>query len=310
MEYKISILKDATRLPEIVELFKTGLGDTTPQFWEWRLFADNGQQDKPFAIIAEDENNRIVAMSSILTAIYGKENKYKCFQFCDWVVHPDYRGKGLIGSIYRFTCDYFQNKGYDFIIEFPNDMSYPIFKKYKFVEENNISSWQTSKNFFKLIFKEKTLKYKNIKFKFSNNCPFNNQSFSSENRIYRDSKFLIWKFDENPETKYHWLTLWETDKCIGYFVFTIHNGRIQTAVNVYDWEFLHSDYKILKFALKKLKEFGNYVSVWGKYPDNMIDIFLKVGLKKVVNKTRFVHFSASHKPFPKDLILTRIDTDY
>ena len=310
MEYNISILKDISRLPEIVELFKTGLGDTTTQFWEWRLFANNGQQDKPFAIIAEDKNGKIVAMSSILTAVYGKEKPYKCLQLCDWVVHPEYRGKGLIGAIYRFVCDYFKNKEYDFIIEFPNEMSYPIFKKYNFIEENTIPSFNSSKNIFKHKFIEKSITHNGINLLFSKNCPFSDESFSYDNRLKRNAEFLIWKFDKNPVTKYHWLSLWQNDTCIGYFVFALHTGRIQTAVNVYDWEFFSTDTNLLKFALKQLKSFGNYVSIWGKYPENVVKLLLKSGLKQKNEGTKFVHLSLSEKPFPKDLILTRIDTDY
>lgn len=310
MEYTISILKDSNRIPEIIELFKTGLGNTTKEFWKWRLFTKNFQQDKPFAVIAENQNGKIVAMSSILTAIYGKENPYKCFQFCDWVVHPDYRGQGLIGTIYRFVCNHFKENEYDFIIEFPNKMSYPIFKKYNFIEENTIPSLNSEKNIFKCKFTEKTIIYKGAKLLFSKNCPFSNETFSYDNRLYRNTNFLIWKFDKNPETKYHWLSLWQNDQCIGYFVFALHKGRLQTAVNVYDWEFFSTDANLLKFALNKIKSFGNYVSIWGKYPKNLIELLLKLGFKQKQDGTKFIHLSLSEKPFPKELILTRIDTDY
>ena len=93
-------------------------------------------------------------------------------------------------------------------------------------------------------------------------------------------------------------------------MFSIKKGRLQTAINVYDWEFSHSDYQIFKFALKQLNKLGNYVSIWGKYPNNVIDMFSKVGLKQVDGKTKFVHLSTSQKHFPENLMLTRIDTDY
>lgn len=310
MEYSISILKDQNRIPEIINLFKTGLGNTTKEFWQWRLFMDNTQTDKPFAVIAENQNGKIVAMSSILTGIYGKENAYKCLQFCDWVVHPNYRGQGLIGSLYRFVCDYFKDKEYDFIIEFPNPMSYPIFKKYGFIEEKTIPSYNSGKNIFIRKFREKTITHKNTKLLFSEKCPFNDATFSYNNRLNRTADFLVWKFDKNPETKYHWLSLWQDDKCIGYFVFAIHKGRLQTAINIYDWEFFSTDKKLLKFALKKIKSFGNYVSIWGRYPKNLIELLLELGFKQKVDGAKFIHLSLSEKPFPQEIILTRIDTDY
>ena len=73
MEYNISILKDANRINEIIDLFKTGLGDTTKKFWQWRLFTDNSQQDKPFAVIANKKRG-VARFTSLLSAI-GLEDR-------------------------------------------------------------------------------------------------------------------------------------------------------------------------------------------------------------------------------------------
>ena len=117
MNFKISRLQEPARIPELIELFKTGLGNTIEEHWIWRLFSDNGLSEQAFAVIAEDENGKIIAISSVFPAEYYTESGiYRCFQLGDWVVHPEHRGKGLIRGLYNFICEYYQNKQYDFII--------------------------------------------------------------------------------------------------------------------------------------------------------------------------------------------------
>ena len=126
MEVRIYKLEDENRLSEVCALFSMGLGDTTEAYWKWRIFTPNGQE-QPEAIVAEDEQGRLVGVSSVLPEIYG-DFEWKCAQLCDWVIHPDYRGQGLVGKLYRYAVERYTRLGYDFMIEYPNDNSYPIFQ--------------------------------------------------------------------------------------------------------------------------------------------------------------------------------------
>ena len=311
MSYTISIFDNPDRIPELIELFATGLGETTIEHWKWRLFTDNGQPDPAFAVVALDENGKMAGVSSMLPVIYGNgENERKCLQFCDWVVHPDHRGKGIIKMIYSYACDYFTEKGYDFILEFPNDNSYPIFKKYGFIENPNIGCMNSSKHFSVSKKTPINQKFKDVDIRFTDNCPFINETFVGENRIYRNATFLRWKYDLNPDTEYRFISLWREECCIGYFVYTLTRGRLRTAVNIYDWEYFENDVDLLKKVFSLLKKTGNYISIWGCYNDKVIELMQNAGLKYAGGTTRLMLKAISDKSLPEKLTLTRIDTDY
>ena len=70
MEYRIYRLEDESRLGEICQLFATGLGETTEEYWKWRIFTPNGQA-QPELIVAEDETGQIIGVSSVLPELYG-----------------------------------------------------------------------------------------------------------------------------------------------------------------------------------------------------------------------------------------------
>ncbi|MBQ3177158.1 MAG: GNAT family N-acetyltransferase [Clostridia bacterium] len=311
MEYKISILKDSDRIPELVTLFRTGLGETTEAFWKWRLFTENGQPDQPFAMIIDDEKERMVGISSVLPVLYGYgESERKCLQFCDWVVHPEHRGKGLIRMMYDYAYMHFRDKGYDFIMEFPNDNSYPIFQKYGFCEEPHIHCWSSSKHVF--IKKEKLhdIHIQDKKVCFSEKCPAEIGTFIRQDRIARTPAYLKWKYDQNPDIDYKWVTLWQDEICIGYMVYTLTRGRFRTAVNVYDWEYPNTDSTILHKIISILEKQGNYISIWGRYDQNTQKLLEQCGLRKVECRTRLMLKDISERSWPTELTLTRIDTDY
>lgn len=307
-DIKISILKDEKKIPEIIELFETGLGATTKEFWQWRIFSDNGL-DSPELAVAETDNGQIVGMASVLPALYG-DKEYKCFQFCDWVVHPDFRGRGIVGNLYRFFCERYIKMGYDFMIEYPNDMSKPIFEKYQFDILPEIYTYESKKSLYIPALIRENESLGNFEFKITDKIPDDLVIKQKPDKIYRTQEFLHWKFDLNPSCRYKWLTIYNKGKACGYFVFTTQKGRFRTAVNVYDWDYDTTDSKPFEYAIKMLKRYGNYVSIWGQYGNEALNLFLVSGLKRTNHTTRQYLKSTSEKGYPEKLTLTRIDTDY
>ena len=309
MNYSIYTFKEIERIPELTALFKTGLGDTSVDHWKWRLFTPNGCEDVPFAVVAEDENGCLAGVSTAIPVYYGPEQK-KCILFGDWVVHPQHRGQGLIRKIFGKICAYADDNGYEFMITFPNQNSYPILKKYGFIDLNGLSCWNTrNKLFFQKNRKASEHRFKDVVYRYSNRCPDIDIFVGNEGRIYKNKKFLEWKYDLNPDEKYTWLSLWKDGSCIGYFVYLLTKGRLRTAVNVYDWEFFGDNVEYFNRAVKMLQKEGNFVSFWGRYPINTQKIMEEAGLKD-----RHADIVCIVKPIGNgsvpELTLTRIDTDY
>lgn len=307
MEYRIYRLEDEGRLGEVCELFAQGLGETTEKYWKWRIFTPNGQ-DQPELIVAEDESGRLVGVSSILPEIYGDRER-KCAQLCDWVIHPDCRGQGLVGKLYRYAHQRYTDLSYDFMIEYPNDNSYPIFQKYGFTEKESIGCWNTAKRLLTLKPGAADTELDGLTYRFADHCPVTSFRQRSD-RMYRTPEFMHWKYDLNPETKFRWLTVWDGDNLAGYFVFTCTHGRLRTAVNVYDWEFDPAAQSAFNTAVSLLNRFGNYVSIWGRYGEQEQSLLRAGGLEPSQGGTRLMLKSLSEKGWPEPLTLTRIDTDY
>lgn len=307
MEYTISVFKDKNRIPEIIDLFATGLGKTTEEYWKWRIFTPNGQE-QPEAIVVEDESGRLVGVSSVLPEIYGDKER-KCAQLCDWVIYPDYRGQGLVGKLYRYAYERYIGFGYDFMIEYPNDNSYPIFQKYGFTEKENVGSWNTSKRLLAVNRPVESQTRNGVEYRFTDTCPVI-QFRQRADRMYRIPEFMSWKYDQNPTLRFRWLSVWEGMRLIGYFVYTCTKGRLRTAVNIYDWEFEGSATDEFRVAIGLLNRQGNYVSIWGRYGEVEQKLLHGGGLDPAPAGTRLMLKALSNKGWPEPLTLTRLDTDY
>lgn len=307
MNYHISILEDSSRIDELIELFSLGLGDTTAEHWMWRVFTPNGLK-QPEAIIAETESGQIIAMTTLLFEEFGNR-EYRALQFCDWVVHPDYRNRGILGNIYHFAYEKYKAEGFDFIIEYPNSNSYPIFMKYGFEEKSHIDCWNSHKRLIHVKKRPINIERKGVSYVFSDTCPLKEIEPRSD-RIFRPVPFLKWKYDKNPNIVFKWLLVTDSKEILGYFVFTLVRGRVRTAVNVYDWSFKKTHPKEFSESISCLKRLGNFVSVWGRYHECDESLLQYAGLKRKDSGTKLVLKKISEKGYPEELTLTRIDTDY
>lgn len=308
MEDKVFVLKDESRISELIELFQLGLGETKEVHWKWRLFTDNDGQE-PEVVVMENAEGKLIGMATIIPVAYGNQ-EYKGIQLCDWVVHPDFRGQGIIGRLYRYMYTYYESKGYDFLMAFPNENSYPILVKYGFEDCSSPECWNSHKRFYLPHKMKSNMFYKGYSFHITDTCPIQSSILQREGRLYRTPKFLRWKYDLNPDTEFKWLSIWKDQVLYGYFVFTQNRGRINTAVNVYDWDYWTEKDDLFVTAIKQLKQYGNYVSIWGKYDETAKEYLSGASLQRSNAGNKLVMKAMSKKGCPPQLILTRIDTDF
>lgn len=305
---KIYVLTDKQQIPDLIELFRQGLGDTTEEYWEWRLFTDNGVVS-PETIVAENEVGKMIGMMSLLPVNYGEHGEYKGISLCDWVVRPECRGQGIIKRMYQFAMERYEKRGMDFLFGFPNENSFPILKKYKYDLHTGLEVWNSSFHFHFNCKECHEMYDKNIEYQVTKACPIMKEISQRKERSYRTPKYFRWKYDMNPETEYQWLSVWKEKEICAYFVFAIGKGRMRTAVNIYDWELFVDDAEILRTACKIMCSYGNFVSIWGFYGEREQKLLKEAGLKNSPANTHYMTKQVSTKKIP-ELVLTRIDTDY
>ncbi|WP_158094714.1 GNAT family N-acetyltransferase [Flavonifractor sp. An52] len=308
MSEHIHILKDKTRLDELCRLFATGLGMTERPYWEWRIFTPNGQFMQPEAIVAENEQGQLIGMCSTLLEEYG-EHKWKCVKLCDWVVHPDYRGKGIISKLYQFMYQRYKNQEFDFFLSFPNSQSYPIFQKLGYNEKVGVKIWSSQQRLFMIKRPAKSMIIHGLEYRFTSHCPI--QSFPLRpDRLVRTPEYMRWKYDKNPANSFQWLTVWNGTELIGYFVYAVTQGRLRRVITVYDWEFAFEAQDAFCQAVKLLEKQGNGVNIWGQYGQKESLLLKAAGFQEKACGTHLMLKAISEKGYPDLLTLTRVDTDY
>ena len=123
---------------------------------------------------------------------------------------------------------------------------------------------------------------------------------------------MKWKFVDNPDGPFRWLTIRKNGRLMGYMVTKTICGRIRRAVNIYDWALrdeVHDE--ILKSAVKLLHTHGNWVSLWGRYSDAVLDRWARAGLsRKSEQGTHFVLHTFGDRTMPDTWHVTRADLDY
>jgi len=307
MSYQVFIFRDENRIPELMELFATGLGETHVGHWKWRLFSEIGEMN-PIAVVCEAENGRLDGMMTAIPVIYGN-GRTRILQMCDWVVRPEARGQGLLSMMYRFITEEYQNRGYDGLAGFGNDQSKPVLKKYHYYDYGTFQSWSTPFHLYLKKDEESETLRNGLKFRFSKACPEMKVPVR-ENRLFRDQAYLVWKYDENPDVAYTWLTVWKDQKCLGYLVYTLTKGRVRTVANIYDWEFDDRYAEAFTAAIKLIRRRANSVCIWGKYGEREEALLQAAGMKKKEIGSPLSVKAYPDKSIPEDLVLTRVDTDF
>jgi len=314
MEYRLYPLEDQSRLDEICSLFAKGLADTTPEYWKWKHFSENGQP-KGMILVAETEDGSLAGMFALQPERYTcAEKTILVIQNEDLVIDPVHRGTGLMKKLYHFAKDYYTNEGAVGSISFCNPASYPIFLKYGAEDRGDIYTWNTPKSFLPIYREKRRDIFGDWEISLTDQMPgdlfyhVNEHAF----QMVKNDAFMKWKFVDNPDGPFLWLTIRRSGQLLGYLVVHITQGKLRRAVNIYDWaldDTVSDD--VLKRAVKLLRTHGNWVSLWGLYGEKVLNRWTAAGLTEKNEKgTHFVLHHFGDKTMPENWHLTRADLDY
>lgn len=314
MEYRIYPLTDQSRLEELCTLFATGLADTTPEYWKWKHYSENGHPEGT-VLVAETEDESMAGMFALQPEIYRYNGtNIVIVQMMDLVIAPSYRGRGLMKTLFSYAKEHYSALGYWGFLGFPNEVSYPILTKYGATDMGDICSYETVKRILPLYLAKKREIYQQWQIAFADAPPedlFDLQD-RQECRMVRSPAFLRWKFAQNPETAFQWLTLRKDGNLHGYMAVSIVRGRFRRAVNIYDWALRPSvDERVLKLAVDLLLTHGNWVNLWGKFSDADLALWAKAGVSNPSSqRTHFLLIPFDGNDIPGQWHLSRADLDY
>lgn len=314
MDYRIYPLENPDRLEEICTLFATGLADTAPDFWKWKHFSDNGLP-KGMILVAEAEDGTLAGMFSLQPEIYAcNEQRLFVIQAEDLVISPNHRGSGLMRKLHRFMIEYYTQAGMAGFIGFPNENSLPVLVKYGAKQAEDTYSWNSAKSFLPIYPMKKRITHQNWKIEVTDQMP--DDLFYPGNaeayQLEKNDAFMKWRFVDNPEGAFRWLTIRKNGVLMGYVVYAITQGRLRRAVNIYDWALNDQvDAAVLKKAVDLLRTHGNWVNLWGRYTDTVLARWAAAGIKyKDEQGTHYLLHTFTDEPLPENWHLTRADLDY
>lgn len=314
MDYRIFPLEDQSRLGELCALFAKGLADTAPDYWKWKHFSENGHPEGRI-LVAETEAGSIAGMFALQPVRYtcgGRE--VVMIQTQDLVIDPGCRGTGLMKKLFRFAEEYYTQKNAAGFMAFCNENSYPIFLKYGSRDMGDIFSYNSGKKLLPVYTRKKRECIDDWQIAFLEEAPHDLFYPGSDNAfsMKKNDGFMRWKFSDNPDGPFRWLTIRREGRLEGYLVVQVTQGRLRRAVNIYDWALTDGvPEKVLKAVIDLLKTHGNWVSLWGRYSEAELERWAKGGIaEKSVNGSHFLLYPFEGAELPENWRLTRADLDY
>lgn len=314
MDYRIYPFEDQSRLDEICALFATGLGDSTPEEWKWKHFSDNGMP-KSMMLVAEADDGSFAAVFALQPEFYQcGDHQISIIQTEDLVISPNHRGSGLMKKLYFYAKDHYAAQGATALLGFCNDNSYPIFMKYGATDMGDSYPLASSKRLLPVYTNKKSAVTGRWHIQITDTMP--NDLFYHKNsdayQMVKNDAFMKWKFVDNPEAAFRWLTIRRNGVLMGYMVFCVTAGRFRRAVNIYDWAMKEEvDTPALKKAVGLLCSWGNWIDLWGRYNKAVCARWAAAGVGiQRTQGTRFILHNLTDGPLPKNFHLTRADLDY
>ncbi|OHX67014.1 GNAT family N-acetyltransferase [Flammeovirga pacifica] len=198
-------------IKEIIELlncvFTDPLMPFTYKWFKWKFIQN--PFGPSFCFIAKN-NGSIIGVRFLWAWQFHAENRANCYyQAVDSAVSKKFRGQGIFKKLNQMIIDFANEKKY-FIYNFPNENSYPIYKKMGWIDLIENTYWEIFPTvpFFNLGYK---YLFKNFKTK--NNIISTNWS----------DNIIQWRFIDHPYFNYNLYKINNSSICI---VYQIHKGII------------------------------------------------------------------------------------
>ncbi len=217
MDFRISIL-DETSINDQVKMGYMDFGkQMLSEKWKNKYYNNPAGKSYVFGAFVDD---RLVGINSFMQIDFVyKGITIKTVESGDSIVDPEYRRKGIFSQIIKYAENYLRNAGYDLIIGFPNNQSYPGFIKLGFLDlchvKNEIIVVDLKKMVYELYGKKiprifnlkprmiflgavlNAKREKSMKLSVSDSAPYDSfESFANDEYICQNisKKIIGWKF--------------------------------------------------------------------------------------------------------------------
>lgn len=290
METKFKIAKmNLLDIESVRKLFKKVFErEITEEYFSWLYSNPAG---KPIGNVARIGNKVIGLYILIPVTMKAGSNEVKVAISVSSMVHPQYRGQGIFGTLSEKTFREATDFGIKFIYGFPNEISYPLFLKKGWVKIRNISFLE--KTFNSLHEKKK----ENIEFEavdeFGDEL---GKLWERSKKFYdilriRDNENVNWRFEnvkiynKHPRRDYRKIVCKENGTLVGYVIIKFYTDGKEKKSHIVDIlskekdtdimfnMFLHAINYSIKKGYKK-------ISCWEPNEKKLLNKLLSLGFQK------------------------------
>jgi len=299
---------------KILTLLKTVFGKnefSTKEYFEW--IYEKNPQGKPIVVFALDEKkDSIIGIETIVPMnLWIGKKPIKSALSCNSAVHPDFRNKGIFGTLIDEIQRLAKEEKYACIYGVPNRNSYNAFVKRKFSEIGklkifgkpfSISKYFGNQTILKpldYLIKKEDMQTKHEPFKEEFNSDYDdlfNKKMSISGIIPSKNKnFLNWRYKQHPTREYDTFSFYEKNELLSYLILRKSIFKNKQVVIIMDFV-IHP--KIVEF--EEIKKF--VLSVLNNYRSDNVAVISTCKLESreynVFKKLGFMSIPKIFKPEP------------
>ncbi|MFV8224366.1 GNAT family N-acetyltransferase [Christiangramia aquimixticola] len=197
-------------LPEILEVLKSSLGETSSQKTEtvWNYKHVENPFGKSLVLVA-CLYDKIVGVRAFMCWQWNyKGRKLSAFRAVDTATDPAHRGKGIFKKLTLKALEIGEKENISFVFNTPNSLSKPGYLKMGWKEVNKIGlsiSPANPLNFLKKGQFDPIIKQECSKSEFVELLEKYNESLRKNNKLFtiKNENFLDWRYQANALQKYH-----------------------------------------------------------------------------------------------------------
>lgn len=271
----------------ILELFKESFNKSMDNsFWKWRY--QNNILNKIMIKLAIDEEKLAAHYAVSPTQIYIDGKRYNSAISMTTMTHPNYRGLGLFTKLANELYES-HKEDLDVIYGVPNDNSLKGFIKYmnfQHIKDIPVMRIDLTKVESQTVSQCKEIKRFNSEF----DTLFNKIKYKYKVILSRDSKYLNWRFCENPINQYKIITYQNNGELMGYAVSKVFtNGDLSVgdivdivAINTEGFQYL------IKSVCSSFFEKGiTSANIWMNN-NEYIEVLEKIGFTQTNESFHFI----------------------
>lgn len=216
-------------------------------FFDWQYLRNPNGEAKIF--VAKDEEKIIGMYALIPNKFIYNDIPYFIWRVQDVMMNDEYRNQGLFFKLMTYSHSSIHWTKQDLFWAFPNENSYPSFKKYGFSDHSPYTLWEYTKKDINILphneyIIQEEKNFNSISDSFLNKF-YKNKDYTN---LYKDKNYLQWRYLAKEGTLYQIYSISDSNEIVGFFVLKKYINS-SNDINLHICELMANNDTVLQDAL-------------------------------------------------------------